>query len=600
MASTASPRKRARNGRRIAIIVGIVLLAIIVVVAGSFFFAPQGPEAGTLPEGWTTVQAERGSIASTVSATGNIEPAAEANLRFSTSGTVAEILVKPGDEVVPGQPLARIDSDALELRIEQAEADLRQANADYEALLVGATPAEVAEAEARIEQARRQYAQAAANVSQADIAAARSDLETARARLAELQSGPESAELASANEQVQRAQATLDQGRVDLSAAKERARLDMESRANALRNAQEEYSKIYWDNRELDRLPGDLPQERVDQETQALRGVSDAEAALEQTRLAYEQAKQNEINTLQQYQASLESAIASRDKLLAGPKADELAAARAEVQRAQANLDNLTGAGRNSDLAVQESGIELAEIGLDRLQESPNSATLASREAGIARAEVALRSAQRDLAEATLMAPFAATIADVKMQVGEPADTGAIIALVDLSSFHIDLPVDELDIAAIAPDQRAEISLDALPDAEIGGVVTAIAPNATRSDQGTTTYEVTVTLDENAPGVRPGMTAVVEIVTAERTDTILLPRRAVRSEGGQSYVLIPTGGEPTVTGPGQVTPASERRAVTLGFSNAELVEILDGIVAGEEVLVQDVVSTFLPGGGPPN
>ena len=372
----------------------------------------------------------------------------------------------------------------------------------------------------------------------------------------------------------------------------------MESSANALRNAQDEYSRIYWQNRELEKLPGDLPRERVDQEAAAERAVKDAEAALESAKIAYEQARQNEITTLATREAELASALAARDKLLAGAESDELASARAEVQRAQAALDQLTGASRASDLAVQASNIEIAQAGLEKLLADPSASTLVAREAAVARAEVALKLAQRELEMATLKAPFPATVAAVEMQVGEPADTSAIISLVDLSSFHIDVPVDELDIAAVQPGQRVQITLDALPSAEIGGTVTNIAPRATRNEQGTTTYEVTVTIDKGSAGVRPGMTAVVEIITEEKSDAVLVPRRAVRAEGGKSYVYVPDPNyvpQPTAFGQ-QAPPPGQRREVTIGLSNAEFVEILSGLNVGDEVLVQDVVSTFNPAG----
>jgi HlyD family secretion protein len=597
MASAATPRKRPR-GRRIVWIIGALVLIGALVTAALFALRPQAPAAGELPTGWQLATASLGTIDSTVSATGNVEAAATANVRFETNGIVTAILVEPGDVIEAGQPLARLDDEGLRLQVEQAEVDLRSAQAEREGVLAGASAAEIAEAQARLEQARRQYDQATASVSPAQIAAARADLEAARARLAELQSGPERDELAAADERVQSAQSTLDQARVDLSAAKERARLDLETRANALRNAQDEYSKIYWENRELDRFPGDLPQQRIDLEEQALRTVRDAEAALETARLALTAAEQDEINRLRQYEASLTSAVAARDKLFEEPRTNELASARAEVQRAQASLDQLIGASRASELAVQESSIAIAEAGLDRVTADPAVATLAVREAAVARAEVALRTAQRNLSQATLTAPFNATIASVDMRIGEPADAGSIIALVDLSSFHVDVPIDELDIASVEPGQPVRIVLDALPNAEISGAVTQIAPLATRSDQGTTTYDVTVTLAANNAGVRPGMTAVVQIVTAQKENAVLVPRRAVRSEGGQSFVLVPTGGAPVATGPGQFAPANERRTVTIGLSNNEFVEILSGLEAGDEVLLQDVVSTFIPGGPP--
>ncbi|NNJ09125.1 efflux RND transporter periplasmic adaptor subunit [Chloroflexales bacterium ZM16-3] len=600
MASAETPRKKKSGRRRLILIIGGVLLVVAACAGGAFFLAPKPPAAGTLPDGWQTVAASSGTIASTVSATGNVEPVAEAQLRFSQSGTVTEILVREGDVVQQGAPLARIDAVGLQLSLEQAQADMRQAQADYEDLLAGASAQDLAEANARLEQARSQYQQTATSVSKADIDAARADLASAQARLDRLQSGPASDELASANDQVQRAQSGLDQAKVDLAAAKERARVDMETKANALRNAQDEYSRIYWDNRRLESLPGDLPQDRKDQETQALRAVDDAEQALKAAQTAYEQARQDEVNTLQSDESSLKSAIASRDKLISGTKAEDLADARAAVQRAQAKLAQLTGANRASELASSQSGVEIAQASLDKLTADPNNATLASREAAVVRAEVGVKQAQRNLDLATLTAPFAATISSVDMRIGEPADGTAIIAVVDLSSFHIDVPIDELDIAQVQPGQRVQISLDALPGTEIGGTVDLIAPQATRSDQGTTTYAVTVSIDKDSAGVRPGMTAVVAIVTSQRDDALLVPRRAVRTEGGTSYVLIfdPSGSPQAIVSGGSASlqPASIRQEVTIGLSNSESVEILSGLKVGDEVLVQDVVSTFNPAG----
>jgi HlyD family secretion protein len=601
MASTATPRKRTRNGRRLWWIIGGVALTIAAVVGLVVAFSPRAPAAGTLPEGWTTAEAVVGSIGATVGATGNIEPAAEARLRFEASGTISEVLVAPGDRVERGQALARVDATGLQLRVEQAQADLRQAQADLETLQGGATEQEIAEARARLQQAQSQYAQAQSSVTGADIAAARADLEAARARLARLQSGPERDELAAAEERVQAARTALDQSRTSLAAAKERARLDMETRANALRNAQDEYSRTYWDNRELEKLPGDLPQTRIDQEAAAERAVRDAEAALQTAQVAYDQARRDEVSGLAAREAELESAVAARDKVTAGSRSEDLATARAEVERAEARVAQLTGANRSSELSAQAANIEIAQAALDRLLADPSASNLVSREAAVARAEVGVRSAQRDLDLATLKAPFAATVAAIDMRVGEPADGTSIITVVDLSSFHVDVPVDELDIASVQSGQRVEITVDALPGTVIGGSVTGIAPQATRSDQGTTTYEVTVTLDAGNDGVRPGMTAVVDIITEEKADAVLVPRRAVRSEGGRSYVYVPNPNlvpQPTVAG-AQQTPPGDRREVEIGLSNAEFVEVLSGLSAGDTVIVQDVVSTFNPAGGPP-
>lgn len=591
-------RPRDRGRRRIGwMISGIILIAAVIGVA-LFALRPRAAAPGTLPEGWLIATATSGNIAATVGATGNIDPRAEANLRFEANGTVAAILVNPGDRVNEGQPLARIDTTGLQLRLEQAQADLRQAQADLEGLLAGASEQDLAEARARLEQARRQYDQAADSVTPANIAAARAELESAQARLARLSAGPSSDELASANERLQSAQVNLENARVSLSAAKERARADLEIRANALRNAQDTFSRIYWENRELEeRLNDDLPRERIDQEAAAQRSVADAETALRTAQLVYDQARQDEQNSLQARQAELTAAQAALDRVLRGAEPEDLASARAAVQRAQASLNQLTGAQRQGELAIQESSIEIAQVNLDRIQAAPSTSALTIREAAVTRAEVALKSAQRDLDLGTLRAPFASTIARVDMRVGEATGTGATISIVDLGSYHVDLPVDELDIAQVQLGQRAQIELDALPGVTLGGSVTNIAPQATRNESGTTTYEVTVTLDDGSVGVRPGMTVVVEIITEEKQSVVLVPRRAVRVEDGQSFVLVPSS-SPLPAAPAADTLPGERRPVELGLSNSEFVEIISGLNAGDEILVQDVVSTFTPGGPP--
>lgn len=607
MATVAEPRRRLSFGRRPLIIIGVLIL--LGLIAGALFLRNQAATDTTaLPPGWDTATAQVGAIEATVDATGDVEAVKQANLNFAANGTVTTVLVKPGDRVQAGQPLARIDDTDLQLSLEKARADLKQSQADYQALLEGATPEEIAEAQARVARSQSQYQRTASSVTQADLDAARADLEKAQARLARLEGGPEEKDLIEADATAQRAQSTLEESRSQLASAKERARLDMETAANELRDRQDEYSQVYWDNRETERALGrrgqELPQADKDAEAAALRAVQVAEATLAQRRIAYEEAQKEEITTLQQREADLREAQANLEDVRAGTRSEDLAEARAEVQRAQANLAELTGAQRSSDLAAEQASVAEAQAQLEKLLADPSASELAKADAAVARSETAVKEAERDLERATLLAPFDATVTRVNLQEGERTDSlgsssdsqtssSAQIAIADLRGLEINVPVDELDVAQIEDNQQVRITLDALPDAEIMGTVTNIAPLADKSDQGTTTYEVTVAIDTGDSAVRPGMTAVVEIVTRRKEEVVLVPRRAVQVENGQSYVLIPAEGQPD---PQTSTPASEQREVTLGLSDNQFIEITDGLQGGETVLVRDVVSTFNPMG----
>lgn len=599
MTTDTAPRRR-KWFRRKSVLIGMVLLIVLLGAGGLLLQRGAPTDAAELPPGWEVAIAEEGTIEATIDATGEVEPASEASLSFAVNGTVTAVLVTAGASVEPGQPLARIDPVELELSLEKARADLAQEQADYAAIQEGATPQEIAEAQARVSRAQSQYQQTASSVTQADIDAARAELEQAQAKLARLQSGPEETDVVEARERVERARVALDASRTQLAGAKERARLDMETTANEVRNMQEEYSRIYWENRELEnalaRGGDELPQEDKDAEAAALRAVEDAEMTLEQQRVAYEEAQQEEITTLQERESDLREAQANLDDVFSGARTEDLAEARADVRRAQASLEELTGANRSSGLEADRAGITEAQAQLEKLLVDPSASEIAKAEAAIARAEVAVKEAERDIEQATMVAPFAATVSRVNLQVGERTDgpsaegSSADIVIADLSSMHVDVPVDELDVARIEVGQQVRVTLDALPDQELTGTVTNIAPTADKSDQGTTTYEVTVEIDMGDAPVRPGMTAVVEIVTVSKDDVVLVPRRAVQTENGQSYVLIPVEGEPTEPG----MPASARREVALGLSDRQFVEITDGLEAGEEILVQDVVQTFNP------
>ena len=74
-----------------------------------------------------TVTVARGVIQSTVSGSGNLEPANEADVDFATSGEVTHVYVKEGQHVSRDEILAKIDPDAANVALAQAEADLQSA-----------------------------------------------------------------------------------------------------------------------------------------------------------------------------------------------------------------------------------------------------------------------------------------------------------------------------------------------------------------------------------------------------------------------------------------------------------------------------------------
>jgi multidrug efflux pump subunit AcrA (membrane-fusion protein) len=100
--------------------VGAIVAAVLVV----------GPASGSQTRVTRTATVAEGVVQSTVSGSGNLQPASQLNLGFKTSGTVTHIYVTQGQQVVQGQLLAELDPQSAEVTLEQAKASLQSAEAN--------------------------------------------------------------------------------------------------------------------------------------------------------------------------------------------------------------------------------------------------------------------------------------------------------------------------------------------------------------------------------------------------------------------------------------------------------------------------------------
>jgi len=571
----------------IAAIIAAVLVIVLITTLAVRFLAtrPADPLAGA-----STATVARGNLTLGVSATGNVEPRAAANLAFaSVGGRVSQVLVAEGDAVAAQAPLVELDARELTAQVAAAKANLAVAQADLQALRTGATPAQIAEAQAQVRAAQGSLTQTQGSVTEADLRAAQAQVEQARAALAKLEAGPQSDARTRAQAALIEARADLDRQRTALAAAKEDARAGIDQRANALREAQAAYSAAYWDNeyvkehgtdpRSGQTLSDIAKHDFADKLDRAQRTLADAEAGVAQAQSAYDTARQNEASGLTSAQARVESAQADLDKLLAGAEADQLAAARATLASAEANLARITGAQRTGALAAQRANLDAAQARLSQISGDPTTSDLARAEARVAQAQAQLDQAQIRLDDATLRAPFAGTVAAVNLAPGEAVSAQqAPVTLIDTSHYLIRVTVDEVDIGKINVGQAVSVLIDALGTPNLDGKVLRVEP-LPKSDSAVTAYLVTVEIDPSGRNLKPGMTASATIVADSRSDVLTLPAAAVHGAGDSATVDV------VVTGADN-KPTVEQRAVTVGLRTSERVEILSGLSAGEQVVIK--------------
>lgn len=189
-------------------------------------------------------------------------------------------------------------------------------------------------------------------------------------------------------------------------------------------------------------------------------------------------------------------------------------------------------------------------------------------------AALTLEGAVEQLSQAQMRAPFAGTVLAVDTKEAQIAHGGnPIITLADLTRLEIVAQIDEIDIGEVSLGQAVEIILDAFPDKRLSGEVVHIAPAAI-PQRGSTVYEATISFDNEGLPIRPDMGTNLTIITLEHDHALLVPNRAVQTVGSKKVVRVREGRH------------VREREVTVGLSNRQESEILDGLREGEVVLLE--------------
>lgn len=200
-----------------------------------------------------------------------------------------------------------------------------------------------------------------------------------------------------------------------------------------------------------------------------------------------------------------------------------------------------------------------------------------------------LNLANKQLSQQEILAPFAGTITELRMQVGDVVSPGSrAVQMADLSALYLDVPVSEVDIPYIQVGQSAELIFDAFFEDTYQGVVSEIAsvPNLAG---GVVNYNVTILMQSGMDKVKPGMTVGVNILTETRENTYVVPAESVFTRDGKTYVYVRRDGRP------------EMVEVKIGAYSSQSIEILEAdIQNGEAIYISPPVSlieSFMRMGG---
>jgi HlyD family secretion protein len=223
----------------------------------------------------------------------------------------------------------------------------------------------------------------------------------------------------------------------------------------------------------------------------------------------------------------------------------------------------------------------------------------------VQQARAALKQARDDLSKTTIYAPMSGTVSALNKEVGEIAlgsqfQADVILVIADLREMEAQVNVDENDIVSILPGQTVEVQTDALLATPLTGTVSEISSSANTAAAGTTEqkteFEIKINITAPPKGLRPGMTASADIITntnenalsvpiqsvAVRTVDQLLKKGESRKDAEAHYAADKDGFVEIVfcIEAGRAVA----RQVKTGIQSDELIEILEGLKEGDEIV----------------
>jgi len=306
----------------------------------------------------------------------------------------------------------------------------------------------------------------------------------------------------------------------------------------ALRQAQQAYDAVSYDDRAANFQGAALEQATIDYET-----------ALANYNLAVREAEDADILAAQSQVASAE---ANLQKLLDAPDAAQVAAAQAQLKQAESSLQKLIDGPSDADIAIAQTAVESARLNL--------------------------QNAQRNLERAYLYSPIAGTVTAISIKENEQAAGPVAMVVSDLSAFKLEVDIDEIDINRIALGQPVVITLDSLPDEEFSGIVDEIgvAPTVGASG-GIVAYPVTVRVDAQDAPFKVGMNVNATIETERLEGVVVVPNRAVQidRETGKAYVDKVVDDQ-TVA----------RTEIVLGQQGITVSQVMSGLEAGDSIAIE--------------
>jgi HlyD family secretion protein len=307
---------------------------------------------------------------------------------------------------------------------------------------------------------------------------------------------------------------------------------------------------------------------------------------------------------------------------------------KAEVERTKLNLDRATELLKGQLIAKQDFDQKKSEYDTAIAAMAESQARLAQAKSQDAQAREQLNSSQKRIAQYqagltrindvlqkySVLSPIDGVVTNLPVRVGETVVPGVqnsaastIMTVADMSLITAEVKVDETDIVNVKLEQKADITIDAMPSMVFKGHVVEIgntailrstgvaASQSAVSSQEAKDFKVVVALDNPPSDLRPGLSCTSKIITATKTGVLTIPIQAltIRQKGD----LDPEKKTGDVQAAAKTDPVAEKaakqelqgvfvvhegkaafRKVDTGITGSTDIEVTTGLQDGEQII----------------
>lgn len=190
--------------------------------------------------------------------------------------------------------------------------------------------------------------------------------------------------------------------------------------------------------------------------------------------------------------------------------------------------------------------------------------------ATVEQAQAGVSAVQNQINNATITAPIAGVVSEKAVEVGQLAGgQSGYVTVIDHSSLNAEINIPDKMLAQIQVGLSVPVTINALPDAKIVGVIDNISPNTSSKNN---FYVVKVKIDNSKDDIKAGMFAKISLPAEKKDNILMVPNETIKMENGVNYLYTVNNGE------------VKKVSVKIGISDEKFTEVTGKVQEGLDII----------------